>query len=91
MVFTLTRDVSSNTAKMFENTTEKFSGNLVTAGGVSAGNSPFVFDKIGSHGAAQSNPYSDSLSEFVIFNQDLSQNLPQLTNVINDIKTRNSI
>ena len=89
MVFTLTRDVSSNTVKMFENTTQKFSANLVTAGGVSAGNSPFVFDKIGSHGAAQTNPFSDKLYEVVIFNSALSGS--DFTNVIENIKSRNSI
>ena len=89
MVFTLTRDVSSNTVKMFENTTQKFSANLVTGGGVSAGNSPFVFDKVGSHGAAQTNPFSDKLYEIVIFNSALSDN--DFTKVIENIKSRNSI
>jgi hypothetical protein len=89
-VFSIARNASANTVKMFENTTQKFSGNLVSTAGNNAGNSPLVIDKIGSHGTQQ-NAFSDEVSEYVIFNQDLTQNMSEFTKVINDIKSRNSI
>lgn len=89
-VFSMTRNISSNIVKMFENTTEKFSGNMISLQGNSAGNSPLVIDKIGSHGTQQ-NAFSDEIFEYVIFNQDLTQNMSEFTKVINDIKSRNSI
>tara|TARA_Y100000114_G_scaffold81065_1_gene74751 strand:+ start:101 stop:865 length:765 start_codon:yes stop_codon:yes gene_type:complete len=89
-VFSIARNASANTVKMFANTTQKFSGNLVSTAGNNAGNSPLVIDKIGSHGVQQ-NAYSDEISEYIIFNQDLTQNMSEFTDVINDVKSRNSI
>lgn len=89
-VFSIARNASANTVKMFSNTTEKFSDNLVSTAGVNAGNSPLVIDKIGSHGIQQ-NSFSDEVSEYIIFNQDLTQNMSEFTKVINDVKSRNSI